>query len=336
MRYCFNCHYPLPVKAKYCPQCSQKYTTGKVNVHDLIHDLIHTQLHLDSVFFHTLQFLFIPGRLTKVYFKGRHKRYAHPIRLFIVLGAFCFAMINFQSHQFDESIEVLNEGVNRGIAEQYFIKSIQPVKDSIRHSTRDSTAAKALDSLFNAIQPAGIGLGGDTITINNIFNIAVADVFTMSTTEMFKKYEITGFWEKLIVKQFIKIVKEGKGIGHFLISKSFWMMFLLMPFLALVLTFLYRRREHYYVEHLIFLFHYHSFLFLITPLLMLSGAYLPVDNLAPISIIGILLYLFVAMKTYYGLSIWKTFLKFSSLCTAYLILFMFFLVCTLVIGFLMY
>jgi Protein of unknown function (DUF3667) len=55
-------------------------------MHDLIHEFVHSNFHLDGKFFSTLKHLFIPGKLTEEFFKGHHKRYAHPIQLYLVLG----------------------------------------------------------------------------------------------------------------------------------------------------------------------------------------------------------------------------------------------------------
>jgi hypothetical protein len=84
---CLNCHYPLGEFDSFCSNCGQKPTDGKITMHDLFHEFIHTTLHLDGKFFTTLKHIFIPGKLTVEFFRGHHKRYAHPVQLFLVLGA---------------------------------------------------------------------------------------------------------------------------------------------------------------------------------------------------------------------------------------------------------
>ena len=96
--HCLNCHYPLAEFDKFCPNCGQKPVAPKSTMHDLWHEFIHTFFHLDGKFFSTLSHLFIPGKLTEEYFKGHHKRYAHPIQLFLVLGGiFLLVMLSITS-----------------------------------------------------------------------------------------------------------------------------------------------------------------------------------------------------------------------------------------------
>jgi Protein of unknown function (DUF3667) len=83
--YCLNCHYPTAELENFCPNCGQKATDGKVSLHDLVHEFVHSIVHLDGKIFKTLLYLFVPGKLTVEFFEGHHKRYAHPIQLFIVL-----------------------------------------------------------------------------------------------------------------------------------------------------------------------------------------------------------------------------------------------------------
>lgn len=109
-----------------------------------------------------------------------------------------------------------------------------------------------------------------------------------------------------------------------------WMTLLMMPTLAFILLILYARRDYYYVEHLIFSFHYHAFAFLIA-----SPAYL-MANRWPAGVglaFGIILiYLFLAMRKVYKQGIIKTSLKFMALNSLYLFVFTFFLIFMLVIS----
>ncbi|HMQ90780.1 MAG TPA: DUF3667 domain-containing protein, partial [Flavilitoribacter sp.] len=83
-KYCTNCHYPLPDYGKYCSNCGQKFTDGRIPLGTLVWDFIDSVLNLDSKFFRTLVAILVPGKLTIDYFKGRHRRYASPARLFFV------------------------------------------------------------------------------------------------------------------------------------------------------------------------------------------------------------------------------------------------------------
>jgi hypothetical protein len=77
---------------KFCSNCGQKSTDGKISLHDLFHEFVHTWLHVDGKFFSTALHLFVPGKLTVEFFKGRHKRYAHPVQLFFLLTVLSLAL----------------------------------------------------------------------------------------------------------------------------------------------------------------------------------------------------------------------------------------------------
>ena len=103
-----------------------------------------------------------------------------------------------------------------------------------------------------------------------------------------------------------------------LIIRSFtWMMVVLLPIFALILKWFYRKKQKFYVEHLVFALHVHAFMYLfyaLTGIVELIAqpeednaffaSYLP----ALTALISIW-YLLKALKTYYGDGYGKTGLK---------------------------
>jgi ABC-type multidrug transport system permease subunit len=80
---------------------------------------------------------------------------------------------------------------------------------------------------------------------------------------------------------------------------------------------LYIRRKRYYVEHLIFGFHFHAFAFIILGIIALAYFEIP-EWLLGILIFTIFAYLFLAMKRFYQQGIFKTFVKFCAVILGYL------------------
>jgi Protein of unknown function (DUF3667) len=95
---CANCNAELEVNAKFCHKCGQKKFNGRIAFKEVVHEFIHTTLHLDTKLFKTLKYLFVPGKLTKEYFLGKHKTYANPVQLFFVTGTICFIIFKTLSH----------------------------------------------------------------------------------------------------------------------------------------------------------------------------------------------------------------------------------------------
>jgi len=102
-------------------------------------------------------------------------------------------------------------------------------------------------------------------------------------------------------------------------------LFFLMPLMALILKMMYPLSKRYYVEHLLFVVHYHAFFFLILTLQILFARFallvgIP-ENAIDIVLIGaaiyIPVYLFRSMRRVYGQGFVITALKFVFLGIAY-------------------
>jgi hypothetical protein len=162
---CLNCHYPLAEFDKFCPNCGQKPMSPKSSMHDLLHEFFHTFWHLDGKFFMTLHHLLIPGKLTTEFFKGHLKRYAHPIQLFLVLGAFAFGTLASKARKAEE-------GAQRGVEKRrddYKRKAFLHELDSARKSLippqyADAQSQLLSDSLmFKMMYPEDIALDKEKI-----------------------------------------------------------------------------------------------------------------------------------------------------------------------------
>ncbi len=86
IQYCRNCNTPLPTDARFCPNCSQRNHDGRLSFGEMVSETMATLFNLDNRIFSTLRAIMIPGKLTTEYFKGKHVRYYHPLRLFLFTG----------------------------------------------------------------------------------------------------------------------------------------------------------------------------------------------------------------------------------------------------------
>jgi len=106
----------------------------------------------------------------------------------------------------------------------------------------------------------------------------------------------------------------------------------LIPSVALVFKLLYIRREKFYVEHLVFLFHTHAFILLIGTI-ALAGQYFEIikipDEIKPLVILGIGIYTLLALKKVYKQSWLKTLFKVFVIFISYVVLLIF---CIAIIG----
>ncbi len=343
-RYCPNCYYPLPEYGNYCAHCSQKYTDGKVTFWELIREFFESVLNIDSKIFRTMGALFVPGRLTEAYFCGKQKRYVPPLRLFFVMAVVHFAVIGFLT--VDELETSLKDALETSRSDAYF-SNFHAELDSARAEVvalypDEPVVAAALDTLNARIKTAE----RDSLEITYVrksgvvsfetkqMKVSMYDLMEMSPGELADEYGVTGFWQRLVFQQVAKLNREGGNFARYVVGNLIWMALLMMPALALLLKLLYVRRNRYYVEHLVFSFHYHAFAFLIASILLLIGYSVPEEHnglLFSIFFMGTLLYLYKAMRRFYLQRRFKTILKFIILNNAYLMIFVFFVVALAVV-----
>lgn len=349
-RYCPNCHYPLTSFGTFCSNCSQKYTTGKVPVWELMSDFMESVLNIDSKIFRTIGALFIPGKLSIEYFKGRHKRYFSPLRIFFVMAVVHFSVLSFVGF---DTIEKQVVSQNESTRRRAYLADFRDQLDSNRMKieaayARQPGLTKALDSLENLFEDSRVDSFGfgylhyDAASgfILKQLKPTWRDIMEMPEQEFFDKYEVSGFLSRLEVGQMVKLNRQGGNFTRFALEKLIWMVVFMMPALASLLKLLYIRRKRYFVEHLVFSFHYHAFSFLIVTIAVLlmqpkleeiSGIFTD-EVLLAISFGGILLYMFMAMKRFYRQGWIKTFFKYSFINFSYIFIFALFLVLTLVVS----
>lgn len=369
-KYCSNCHYPLAHFAKYCSKCGQKRRHKKITLKELISEFFSSFFNWDSKIFQSVGALFFPGRLTNNYFNGKHGRYVPPIRLFLVSALIFFALLNFKGFS-DEIGEGFSDGSGiddffstirkEAYREQFLIEVNQEIIE-VDTLFKDKKVSSAMDSLrvyldIDNLNKDTSGLdfhlsiGGtsynnkdDSSTYYSIYNdktkvwgmpadsiqIAKEDLL-LPIDSLSKKYNIENFQLQWVIQQNQHFLEDGGNFINYFFGQLVWMILLMMPVLALIFKILYIRRNYYYVEHLIFSFHCHTFVFVILSLFTLLS-WITVETGLLISFLLILIYLYLAMKNVYKQGQIKTFFKFSVLSFSYALLFIIFLSLTLAIS----
>lgn len=347
IRSCRNCGEPLSSDATYCPKCSQKYTDGKIPIWQLLQELMESFFNLDSKIFRTLAALFIPGKLTIEYFKGKHVTYVPPVRIFLVMAIFHFAIIGFVGGDaLNFNIFGNSDQGRKNAYQAIFMDQLDTAKIKVKQAlpnnktverTLDSLSAQMEDHRRDSIDFGYLDFKSDFTIQPKEIQISSKDAYDLPFDKFAQQYEIQGFWEKLQIRQALRLLKEGKSFSSFLFGKLIWMVILMMPALALVLKLLYIRRRKYFVEHLVFSFHYHAFAFLIIGIAFLAEGNI-LGEAAPTTLgfTVVLIYLFIAMRRVYKQHWFKTFIKYNILNFSYLIIFTLFLMLTLITSVLLF
>ena len=335
---CLNCHEQLSATATFCSNCGQKATTGLISLKEFIQNFVDNVFNLDSRIVQTLKWLFIPAKLTQEYFKGRHRTYYHPIRLYLVMSIIFFAALNFIADAENVMSDTLGGDIEEGIVEEVHREKFLEEIDTLTKKKvffQNSTAKAVLDSLKMAL---GKDVKRDSFVVDltgEEKKFAYKDIVNLNGKELVEKYEIEGFWSQILTKQIIHFTLEPASFARQLINNIPLMLLAMMPFLALFMKLLYIRRKRFYVEHLVLNFHHHSFVFLLLTLLFLVPADYSDYFILPV-LATILIFLYITMKRYYGQGYFITFLKFIFFNIFYFFSFIAVLVITFIISLLLF
>ncbi len=329
---CPNCQSEMAITDKFCASCGQKVQRRIPRLWEMITEFFDSVLNIDSKIVRTFQAIFIPGQLTIRYFQGIRKKYYQPFRLFFFVSVLFFTVLGFSGIK--DTIMGFNQQ-NDFVDLQEKVQTSKKLTELKPVITPKFIDTVLVSGVFDSLQ-SELNVSMDTFNINfgatdGSYDIASEDLLALSGDEIIEKYEIEGFWDQLVAKQFIKTIKDPSGFTWYMIGNLIWMLIFLMPALALVLKLLYIRRKRYYVEHLTFMFHFHSFAFLLATVFILIANYFDNSRITLALLVGIPLYLLVALLRYYKQGFIKTFIKFIMLVISYSLLsLIFFLFMTLI------
>jgi Protein of unknown function (DUF3667) len=326
-RPCLNCDKNISIKAKFCQQCGQKNNDGKVTMYELFSRFWQNLTHLDSKFIKMCWQLFIPGAVTVEYFKGRHKRYPHPVQFFFIVMFFFLFVFNHTYKGLGININIDKDGkktnmtpTDQNASQIYESLKIYTIGKEITEAFaalpakyKTDQSQIALDSIVKSQNPKADILDNameDTINFQvatESYKIRTRDIILKSPEEILQVYNISDWKSKIIVKQAIKTFKDPKSLINAYIGSISWTVIALITTMSLVFMLLYRKSKPYYVEHFVFLMHQHTMHFFLFTLLLLLGTIIEISSVIwGLAILGIIIHSFFAMKNYYKQSTKRT------------------------------
>jgi hypothetical protein len=283
---CTNCQAPL--HGQYCSACGQRYEPHVHSVAEFASEALEGVTHADSRLWRTLWLLVSkPGFLTREFVEGRRMRYLPPFRLYLVLSVMLFLVIALVSHGPSETAE-----------------PVAPAAKALPGSATSQSQAPAA-----AAEPAA-----PVKTPEQRARDSCADTHFGIAPKS---------WEPRLKEGCYKMLLDrGHAFGQAMLHNIPRALFVLLPLLALVMSLMYWRR--FYVEHLLFFLHNHSFTFLVLTVAFIGAAIFDSAWLLTLLVLMALLYpsyyTYKAMRRVYGQGRWMTRMKFGVLCVAYLAL----------------
>ena len=245
--YCRNCSTEL--KGPFCYYCGQPDKRFLRFFPVMIREMFQDLFELDSRFTRTLKpLLFQPGKLTRDYIDGQRFRYTPPIRIYLFASVVFFLLAALATSTLDLQETTREDGsVTRTLGPIQMDKDADPDESA----DAESLEVEDLDISFNGKpwhavdNPVDIPLVPDRL--NNWLNEEIG-----KSPQKAKAIDAN---PKLIIMAIIDVLPTA--------------VFLLLPVFALVMKFWYLFAKRFYIEHLIFSLHNHSFIFVIFILLVL-------------------------------------------------------------------
>ncbi len=333
---CLNCNAAL--HGTFCHICGQENIEPKESAWHLVTHFFNDITHFDGKFFSSLKLLVTrPGFLSTEYYRGRRTSYLNPIRMYVFTSAIFF-LIFFSLYNVTDK-----KNADAIITDDSSVKVAGKTLREMRLLTPDSL--KKFTAKINNGKP--ISSDGLQIYFDSIDNI---NGFHFTSSKYKSKQEYDAILQKgikkhnwlerkLIYKEIEANEKYHNSRSQFLaafigvfIHRFPQMLFISLPFFALLLKLLYiRRKQYYYVSHGIFGIHFYVFIFIVLLLLLGFGALKNLTHwqwviyLQQFLGIAILFYLYKSMRNFYQQGRAKTLLKFLllSMLSVYLIAFLF-------------
>ena len=269
---CLNCGTLL--QGPFCHYCGQPDKNFLRFFPVLLRELLEDFLDFDSRFMRTLRpLLFKPGKLTRDYLDGRRFRYTPPLRLYIFSSIACFfvaALLATDIVQFDGAQDADGKGVSGiqlGVDED---PQLREALDRLDPETRKEVD-EALRQVAEGQEGAGEEADDDTINING-------EPWDRETNPIDIEWlpDWVNDWINDEIEQSPAKGREIEQNPDLIKDKVFDVlpatMFVLLPIVALLFKFWYLFARKYYIEHLIFALHNHSFLFVVLLIGIAFGA----------------------------------------------------------------
>ena len=308
--HCLNCEAVLT--GQYCGNCGQRAQSRLISVWELIRDAFGDLFELDSRLWRTIIPLAVrPGHLTGDYLEGRRARYMPPFRMYLVLSLAFFVIVFFDPAR---DLGLLFEAPP--------IDSVPAPDAAVRTpATPDGANDDAGEASDTRVR---VQIGDEN------------DEAMDCTLEDFDSSDWPPWLARRLTRDRVEAAcrnitaEDGAGWEGLFDRAVDYVpagLIILLPVMAFVLKILHPLSGRYYVEHLLFVVHYHAFVFLgltvevlFSRLVGLLSLPTLMEEISGIAVaIYIPVYLYRSMRRVYGQRRLLTILKFSLLQVAYVV-----------------
>ena len=261
--HCENCGAKLT--GPHCAQCGQAAIDYRRSFRHVIVDVLDSFLNWDSKFFATIGLLIVkPWRLTNEFLAGKRVRYLHPLRLYLLASILFFFAVNYGARGLRVDTSNLGPKDRAEIEADLKNEDLPPearakLERLLREPSPPPLPAASPSPAASAVPATSSAPAAPTAPPKQTFGPVTDRPFVLfdADTKPSTPFEK---WIEARAKE--KFGEHGTKFGLFLstlFSNLPYMMLCCIPLFAFVLKVLYVRRHIFYIDHLIYALHIHTF-----------------------------------------------------------------------------
>ena len=280
LTHCENCGAEL--QGHWCAQCGQPAIEYRRSFRYVVADLLNEFLNWDSKFFTTIALLVLkPWRLTNEFLAGKRVRYVNPLRLYLLASILFFFAVNYGAKGIHVDPSKLGSKDRAELEADLKNTDLPPAaREKLEQLLRESSPPAGPATLSpspgtNGAPPqAEPGANHQKKEYGKINERPFVVFDDAKSTTPFER------WIEARAKE--KMGEKGTKMGLFistLFSNLPYMMLCCIPLFAFVLKILYIRHRVFYIDHLIYALHIHTFFY--TGIMLIVLATIGLNRIAP-------------------------------------------------------
>lgn len=344
---CLNCGHPLDLSDVYCSYCSQLNSNKQLSLKDFFSEFVNSIVSYDSRLRYTVSdLLFRPGVITRHYVAGKRLKYANPFRFFLSVSIIYFllnSLVTNISPDANPFIDVneQNEKVKEVAKDlEVNIKNLsvevqEAIPDSIQNVIQQEIQAAQLENdkevdiqkeTFETISEEGLNalnwserIVKRFVLYNNYYEHNETKDASVALDSIGHPNTAFNRWVYNKNKTIERIKEQPYGFFNYMSAKIPFFLFFFTPIFAFFFWLIYSKKKYSYVEHMIFIFHIFSFLFLALLIFLIPDLLLGSEILLGVLFVIIgPFYFYKALRNFYKQNRIITLLKFVFLNIVFL------------------
>jgi len=285
---CLNCS--TPVHGKFCSECGQEHRATKQSVWQLLGAFFSGLFNYDGRLVRSVRLLFTkPAGLTKAYTDGKRAHYVNPVQFYLFTSALYFLFANYFPVPDSDMNAKANANANVDLSQEEVAAEVLDRLPS--ESLPDDIRAQVIlpSGEQDAERIAGLGGEQDAERIVELSGEQETETGAESGTEPLLNLEFATFDEYLSHQATLPADQRNNSLERFVIQKAYHLqstysdgtsiqqalgkeifqrlpqlLFFTLPLMALITKIVYfRRRDLWYIDHLIFILHAATSFFLL-------------------------------------------------------------------------